>query len=356
MNLHWGLMKLHWGLMSTRPAELTHIQLRTFQPADLPALVDFWNRAFARRRSFSPLTQEHFRKRILDCPAFDPSGLILAFHRSDRGSRSIAGLVHAFRPPPDTAAYNRWGRYHSIALLYVAPQHRRQGAGSRLLKAAENWLYYCPVHFAGQVVPCYGSVEGPRPPLFGSTQRMGVSANDTHLLHFLANRGYSVVDPGDISMTVDLLDHPPARTGRIDPATLGLRLQRISHNNPFNGIEPADRAEYSAWGDNHGFPYTGHILVDNTNQLRGHLCWFPVQDGKMAGIYAFWLAPQLRGRGLGSLLLDTALADMAAPSPPGGPYQRAEVQTHLVRHTDAVALYESRGFQIDEAWVTLVKT
>ena len=349
-------MNPHRRLMNRQSPDLARVQLRAVQPAELPVLVTFWNREFSKRRGFSPVTEEIFRRRILECPAFDPSGLILAWHQSNREPESLAGLVHAFRPSPDTAVYNRWGRYHTIALLYVAAQHRGQGAGSRLLKAAESWLYYCPVHFAGQSVPCYGGVEGPRPPFFGSTQRMGVNAKDTELLRFLANRGFAVVDPGDISMTVNLRERTPGPPAEIDLSALGLRLVRASHSAPFQGSEPSDRLEYSAWGDNHGHPYAGLILVDGANVLRGQLCWFPSQDGSGAGIYAFWLAPGLRGKGLGSLLLDTALSDMAGSTHCGGRFKRAEVQTHLVRHSDAVALYESRGFQIDDAWVTLVET
>lgn len=346
--------------MTPDAVDKTSVRLRAFRPEHLPDLVTFWNGAFSGRRGFTPITESSFRRRILRCPAFDPPGLILAWQRTGDGRESIAGLVHAFRPPPNTPAYARWGRHHSVGVLYVAPSMRCRGIGSRLLKAAENWLYYCPIHFAGQSVPCYGGVEGPQPTFFGSTQRMGVNAKEKGLLHFLARRGYAVVDPGDISMMTDLQRHPPKPPADIDLDERGLRLVRVDHNRPFQGSEPLDRQEYATWGANKQHPYAALILVDSTQMLRGHICWYPLpengtnRDG--AGIYAFWLAPDLRGAGLGSLLLDAALSDMVTPSSLGGPFERAEVQTHLVRHATAVALYESRGFQIDDAWVTLVKT
>ena len=310
--------------MTTNAAAQECIRLRTIRPADLPAFLAFWNHAFRERRGYFPLTETIFRRRVLDCPAYQPAGLILAWRRDSEGAQTIAGFIHAFRPPPPTAAYERWGRYHSIAVLYVEPRHRRQGVGSRLLKAAENWLYYCPVHFAGQSVPCYGNVEGPRPPLFGSTQRMGVDTGDKDLLHFLANRGYAVVDPGDVSMSVDLRGRAAAAHTWNNPAGedlagRGLRLVNADERSPFRGLEPPNRQEHATWGRNPDQPYAALVLADEADTLRGHLCWFPLQpngaggqaEGRAAGIYAFWLEPGLRGNGLGSLLLDTALADMA---------------------------------------------
>jgi ribosomal protein S18 acetylase RimI-like enzyme len=67
-----------------------------------------------------------------------------------------------------------------------------------------------------------------------------------------------------------------------------------------------------------------------------------------AAIAGFWVAPALRGRGLGGYLLDRTLHDLEE-------YQRVEVQTHLVNHAKAVAIYEGRGFEVVDAWVNLSK-
>ncbi len=135
-----------------------------------------------------------------------------------------------------------------------------------------------------------------------------------------------------------------------------MRLERIDHTTPIPFREPHDRREYESWYGGDDNPYSGIVLVDSDNQLRGHLCWYPMPASCRAGIYAFWLTPALRGKGLGGLLLDTALADMSRETQFGGPFDYAEVQSHLVRHDVAVALYKSRGFTIDAAWVNLVKT
>lgn len=337
---------------------LEHTRLQPFENSDLASLVDFWNNAFADRRNFYPITPADFESRVLCCEAFDPNGLILAWQDGANGSRRLVGMVHAFRPAPQSGLYAKWAQRHNLALLYVDPAHRRQGTGSRLLRAAENWLYYCPVHVGGPAQPCYGTIEGPRPPFFGSTQRMGIRVHDTLLINFLAHRGYHIVDPGDVSMRLRLapLRHrvqsaPPMP----DLATLGLHLVSISHEMPFGGQEPKGREEYSLYGANGGAPYMGYALVTSENLLQGHISWYPMRQAGFTAIAGFWVAPRLRGHMLGRYLLDRVLYDLIYSSPPWGGYDRVEVQTHLVKHAQAVTLYERRGFEIEMAWVNMSK-
>jgi GNAT superfamily N-acetyltransferase len=345
--------------MTTRTITPERIELRSFEPEHLPDFVAFWNQAFSARRGFLELTETLFHRRLLKCPAFDPAGLTIAWHRNSADIEQMVGLVHAFRPPPDTPTYRRWGRHHTIAVLYVEPAFRYQGIGGRLLKAAEDWLYYCPVHFGDQSTPCYGNVEGPQQPLFGSSQRMGINARDSELLQFLSKRGYKVVDPGDVSMTVELGHHKRSERRSSSHKRGSLRMLRVDNMSPFTGNEPAGRSEHTIWGRDSEDPYSALVLVDDSNTMRGHLTWYRFQDisgEQSAAIYGFWLDPAWRGLGYGSLLLDTALDDMEGAMPSNLRLRQVEVQTHVVRHSDAVALYESRGFQIDDVWVTLVKT
>jgi GNAT superfamily N-acetyltransferase len=332
---------------------LEHTRLRPFQNSDLAPLVNFWNNAFADRRNFYPITATDFEKRVLPCEAFDPDGLILAWHPGQDGSNQLVGLVHAFRPTPQSGLYARWEQRHDLALLYVEPRHRRQGIGSRLLRAAENWLYYCPVHVGGPTQPCYGTVEGPRPPFFGSTQQLGISVHDTLLINFLAHRGYRITDPGTVSMRLKLTPRPKPTLP--DLAALGLRLVPVSHVMPFSGHEPKGREEYSLYGENDGDPYFGYVLVTGDNLLQGHISWYPLKEVGRAAIAGFWVAPSLRGHGLGRYLLDLALYDLIHAPPPNGVYHSVEVQTHLIQHSQADALYERRGFEVEMAWVNLVK-
>jgi len=332
---------------------LDYTRLRPFQKSDLAPLIDFWNNSFADRRNFYPITAADFQSRILDCEAFDPDGLILAWHENQEGSSQLVGMVHGFRPAPQRGLYAKWGERHNLALLYVDPTMRRQGIGSRLLRAVENWLYYCPVYLGGPGQPCYGAVEGPRPPFFGSSQRMGISVHDTSLVNFLAYRGYRVVDPGEISMRLNLEARPAPPTP--DLAALGLRLVAISHNQPFVGHEPKGREEYALYGDNGGSPYFGYLLVTAEELLQAQISWYPMRQRAASAIAGFWVAPSLRGKGLGRYLLDLTLHDLFHAPPPWGGYQTVEVQTHLVKHALAAALYERRGFETEAAWVNMRK-
>lgn len=391
--------------------------LRTFTPADLPAVVDFWNRAYADQRNFVPLSPGLFRRRVLECSAFQAKGFILAWLENVQTEPELVGMVHAFRPLPENPFYTRWGPQPGIAHLYVAPAMRNQGIGTRLLQAAENWLYYCPIYVGAAGQACYGAVEGPRSPLFGSTQALTIDATDTATIRFFARHGYRAFEPGDVSMRLaqppTLRPLPPLDT--VLPAHL--RLIAVSHTRPFAGREPQGREEYTLWGDNQGDPYDALLIVDPAGdgepegrgesaapgqlhadfdgRLYGHISWYPMRRAKHAAIGSFWLSPHLRGRKLGAYLLDRALHHIySRPTspPPGrefepspkdggfasslpnrefepsptdggfesspptdGGFESVEVHTHTVRHPVATRLYESRGFVLEAAWAALVK-
>lgn len=339
------------------------VVLRPFQQDALQELLTFWNEAFADRRNFHPISEREYRRRVLLSPAFDPDGLILAWQTNHDGADEVVGLVHAFRPPPRDGLYLNWEPAHYIAVLYVRPDMRKQGIGARLLQAAENWLYYCPVHMASHGQPCYGYVEGPRAPFFGSTERMGVSIREQELIRFLARRGYLVTEPGDVSMALDVdaalaQGHDFSSPPQPDLASLGLRQIEVSHEQPFQGTEPGPVKEYSLWGANDGDPYTGILLVDGENILRGHISWYPMPEPGKVALGNFGVDPELRHRGLGNYLLDLGLYRMIHdPVQTGGDRQAiVELHTHLDRNAQAVRLYRRRGFEIVDAWVNLVKT
>ena len=259
----------------------------------------------------------------------------------------------------------------------VAPAWRGQGIGRRLLQAAESYLYYCPVYFATETTPLYGSVEGPRPPLFGSSQRMGVSLRtDRAAIDWLARRGYSVLEPGDVSLARGL-DEPIASPVELEWDVLGLRPVAIYRQQPWTG---PGYDELRLWGAGAGWPYAGVVLVDGRGEAVARLVWRPDPKGfdesragevvgaesaprvdddaaqtlrvaAGAAIIRLDVAEAWQGRGLGSYLLQRSLAEMAAAG-----HDRVEMQTHVVKHARAHAMYTRRGFTLADAWASLVKT
>lgn len=339
------------------PRGTQRVVLRPFESPDLADLVPFWNREFAGQRNFHPIDAATFQRRVLDAPATDTAGLILAWREDGDGKRQPVGIVHAFRPPPATGLYRNWTPNHYIALLYVRPDVRRQGIGSRLLQAAESWLYYCPVHFASQAQPVYGVVEGPRPPLFGSSERMGLSAIDGSLIEFLAKRGYVSIEIGDVSMERTDPTPPPAPTFPTTLAEMGLQPIQFSHRRPFTGKEPTTLPTVSQWGDNENHPYGGVGLVDKAQWLRGHLAWYPMMQAGKVALTNFRIDPAYRNHGAGRFLLDWGLNEMILGGDrAGNRVSTVELHTHLERNADAVRLYRSHGFEVVAAWVNLVKT
>lgn len=334
------------------------VTLRAFRPDDLPELVAFWNGAFAERRNFRPIDERSFRARVLECPAFDAAGLILAWEKGEQGEE-LAGIAHAFRPAPAEGLYLAWPRKHEIALLYVRPQSRRRGVGGRLLHAAEKYLYYCPVYVASLGQPCYGGVEGPRAPFFGSSEHMAISARESDLISFFSRRGYQPFEPGSISMSLELAG--AAVESAPLPAAARERSLAVVHmgdSQPFTGSEPVDRAHYRLLGTNGGHPWSAIGMVAADGELVAHLTWFPIPGPgrRRCAITNVRVAPQLRGLGLGAWLLDEALRMMQSAPPPVGGYEVVELNTHLLHFATAVGMYERRGFVVDDAWVTLVKT
>jgi GNAT superfamily N-acetyltransferase len=185
------------------------IRLATFTPLLLPALVAFLNNVLSGHRHWVPISERDFTERVLDRPAFDPQGLILAV-----ADGVVVGGVHAIKPVPLQPAYQGVDPQHHIAWLSVAPNSRERGLGQQLLGAAEDYLYYCPTYFAGQNVPCYGILESLWVPWYGTTERMGISAShDKDLIAWLGARSYQIVNPGDVSMLASLHD----RTSPRDP-------------------------------------------------------------------------------------------------------------------------------------------
>ena len=316
--------------------------LAPFSPAHLPALVAFLNRVLTGRRHWAPITAADFTERVLEQPAFDPNGLILAW-----AAGQVVGGAHAIKPPPLLPVYEEHEPRHHVAWLAVEPDFKGQGVGNRLLRAAESYLYYCPVHFAWQTAPFYGIIEKLWVPWYGSTERIGVSVvHDKALIEWLGQRGYQVVRPGDVSMLASLAERKrPAEAGL---ARCDLSLTPVNERSPWRGDEPFYRLR--GWGANGGRPYQGLVVAD-CERAVGSVAWYPLPDGATAALAWIGLERAYRGLHFGSYLLDSALVEIA-----GQGYRNVEVHVHTKDSPEAFALFRRRGFEVIDYWVNLVKT
>jgi ribosomal protein S18 acetylase RimI-like enzyme len=320
----------------------TALRLRRFTPAHLPALITFLNQSFAGHRHYAPITEADFAERVLVQPAFDAGGLILAMD----GDR-LAGAVHAIKPPSAIPASRAAEPRHHVAWLAVALEYREHRLGTRLLNAAEDYLYYCPMYFAAQNAPFYGIIERLWAPWYGSTESMAISAvNDRELVAWLNKRGYQVSSPGDVTMSASLHDRErpedPGLTQR------DLRLVTIDERSPWQGDEPV--YQLRAWGHNAGRRYQGLVVADG-HRAVGSIVWYPMPDPTIAALAWIGLERQYRGLRFGSFLLDRALAEMANRG-----YVSVEVHIHTKDSPEAFSLFRRRGFKVIDYWVNLVKT
>lgn len=320
----------------------TPVSLFAFRPSHLPALVAFLNRVLAGHRHWAPITEGDFVERVLSQPGFDPKGLILAW-----ADGQVVGGVHAIKPALAMPAHRDAEPRHHIAWLAVDPACRGQRVGHRLLNVAENYLYYCPVYFAAQNAPFYGILEKLWVPWYGSTERMGVSAiHDKELIAWLGRRGYTVVNPGDVSMAATL--HGRERPDDPGLETRGLRLVTINERSPWVGDEPF--YQLRAWGDNGGRQYQGLVVADGDRAV-GSVVWYPLPDDLTAALAWIGLEKPYRGLRFGSYLLDRALVEMAHRG-----YLNVEVHVHSKDNPEAFFLFKRRGFNVIDYWVNLVKT
>ncbi len=318
------------------------IRLRRFLPAYLPSLVAFLNRSFTGHRHYAPITEADFAERVLVQRGFDPGGLILGMQEGQ-----VVGAVHAIKPPASLPANRSAEARHHIVWLAVASEARQQRLGTRLLSAAENYLYYCPVYFAADNAPFYGIQERLWAPWYGSTESMAISAvNDRELVAWLNKRGYQVSNPGDVTLAASLHDRERPEDPGLEAR--GLRLVMIDERSPWPGDEPV--YQLRAWGENAGRRYQGLVVADG-NRAVGSIVWYPMPDPTIAALAWIGLERQYRGLRFGSFLLDRALAEMANRG-----YISVEVHAHSKDNAEAFSLFKRRGFSVIDYWVNLVKT
>jgi len=162
------------------------ITYRTFRNPDPPAIVQLWNSSGMGRGAARAIEVHHLEGLVLAKPYFDPHGITLA---EDDGR--LVGFVHAgFGAPADGSRSSR--EFGVIAMLMVAPTHRRRGLGRGLVRRAEQYLRSggSTVIYAGGIDPLDPFYLG----LYGGSEMPGILQSDAAAHRLFQSLDYRPAD------------------------------------------------------------------------------------------------------------------------------------------------------------------
>ena len=162
------------------------ITYRTFRNWDPPAIVQLWNSSGLGRGAARSIRVSDLEGLVLSKPYFDPRAITLA---EDDGR--LVGFVHpGFGATADGSRLSR--EFGVIALLMVAPTHRRRGIGRELVRRAERHLRSggSTVIYAGGIYPLDPFYLG----LYGGSEMPGILQSDAAAHRLFKSLGYRPVD------------------------------------------------------------------------------------------------------------------------------------------------------------------
>ena len=310
----------------------------------LDDFIEFWNNSFADRRSYLKATRERMIDRCFSREGFDQNAMFLAV----RGE-NIVGVGHAGFPVPISNMRPKIDRTVGlIHLLYVSPNVRRQGIGTHLLNLCQEYTSGTKCVFVGIMDwkgwnPYYGAGQSSLVPLWGSSEGIGISADDVEMNHFLLKRGFEVYN-----ITVSMLANLEA-ISRDKLASTGIPIQRIPQRWIMCG-HPLDSPISERLG-RHG-PCESHVYVQD-GYVRGKIVTYSMEEvmPNREAIIDFMVEPSLRGKGIGRALLRSALSSMLKRGS-----RECELNVSPSENQRAYSIYEKYGFRTVAKWISYQKT
>ncbi len=315
-------------------------RLAQYRRDDIAGIVDAWNACYHDQPNFVHLSPVDLRWRVVDQPAFDPRGMLVA-RQGDR----IAGFVH-FGPRLDF--WDEWARPprdadegHIYALS--APAGDRSLA-MELLSAAERALVARRARrvllgpsWVHGVQPFYNGIAGAYEiPGLGSTRDSLISAASDSGFEQIAEYGTPTLDLSAPSAMarLDAIAHEAqarAREWGIRLTSRPIKLQffpkRVSVE-LVRGREVVATTAYGEWPE-----------YNREYRRRLH------------GVTSVQVAPKWRGNGLGKLVMVEAIRAARNDGADG-------VHLHVWR-SNAIAwnlYHRALGFTPTYTWITLAKT
>lgn len=321
------------------------VAIGPFEPGDLPRVVAWWNRTFADRRGFFPVTEELFRTRVVEkrnaVEEFEPSRFLLA-REGDR----VVGAVHVGVRSEEycQAVFRDWpgGPQAYLALIGVDPAFRRQGIGARLYAAGEAAVAgNGRLTIDGQCInPFYGNSEAPFTPFFGTTEGISIPWDDDVTRGFFTRRGHTPRFRA-ITLEADLPEAGPDAAWTEEAVKRGFTIDFLASRLPELGgsIVRSRRTPCDT-------PYDVATL-----HREGIVCAMAVGyrmtqvHPARYGVYEVSVAEGLRGFGLGTAALAALLRNAAAKG-----VRHAEVLTIPELSKGAPEMYARLGFREVASW------
>jgi len=281
---------------------MSEVEVTNWSEGDLPRFVRFWNRSFSDRRNFFPITETHFRNRVLEkktaVEAFDPTTFLLV-----REGEEIIGVLHGGVRVEELCRtlHSTWpgGEQAYIALYHVREENRNRGVGSAL------WRRFYEVAGEGRqlvvdgqcINPFYGNSEGPFTPFWGTPEGISVSWADSGTKKFLARKGFA---PRFKAVQMEL-DVPHAEYE--GPVPSGFDLKVVNDYYPDLGVTYGVAQRYDNGGE-----FTCAVVLSHGKTVAV-LSWFPLKeiDPSRYAIYEAMVMDEYQGKGLGRALVAAAI-------------------------------------------------
>jgi GNAT superfamily N-acetyltransferase len=310
------------------------ITYRPFKNTDTPALVGLWNQAAVARGCAVVTKPSVLETHLFAKPWFDPQGIILAV---DDDRQPVGAVVTGFGSTEDGRQLDTTRGV--VALLMVHPQHRRKGIGGGLLGQAERYLREhgtrdARVGTTWERTPYgWGMVGGSRP--------AGVLQSNTGVHEFLTACGYQqsehyLVLDRDMSRPVPMGDPRFPVLRRKYELSVGPRKVSTWLDEALQGVH-----------ETIVFELLELAVGKPVGELRAwDMGLFAIRTKvPQAGLYGFFIKPELRRQGLGKYLLCLSLQHLQEQM-----YGRVEVVLPA-EHDGSKRMFESVGFVwVDEGW------
>jgi ribosomal protein S18 acetylase RimI-like enzyme len=322
------------------------MKLGAWTPSLLPAMVRFWNQAFAAKRNFVPVTERTFVERVTGREStfekFDPSRLIVA-----RDGREIAGFIHVgIRPEQLCRILDpewRSGTQGYVAFFWVDPARRRKGLGTELWhRGLERLKRTRQVVLDGQCFnPFYGNSEGPFTPLWGTPEGVSIDWGDSATKKFFARKGFAPRFKG-VQLSLDLA----AATASSEKAAKSIRRQGYEFEVVRDHYPEIGRGLRERRAILPGLTYEV-VSAMRRGRVVGLISTYPMPEVRpgLFGIYEAVVVESLRGRALGKRLLEAAVGRLKEQGA-----AQCEVLTLPELSPSAHKLYLAAGFQPAQNW------